>query len=264
MGARTRTRPAVYERHVRRAGGANLLQSTSYLLPAFLLAPVTWLFGPTASFNVAELLAPVLSGWCMFLAARRVCTFFPGQLAASLLWAFSPVLVGAEMFGHLNFTVLYFPPLVFCALHEIVTGSRSPVAAGILLGLLVAAQFFTGTEPLAITAVAVAFGCLVACVLAPRVAWGRRRRIGIALATAAAVSGALLAYPLDFFLAGPRHVVGEPWPLTSFYGENVLNVVSPARPGSGSSVLSAASGGTSVRAVRASPFSGSRCSSAWR
>ena len=223
-------------------GGANLLQSTSYLLPALLLAPVTWLFGPTASFNAAELLAPVLSGWCMFLAARRVCAFFPGQLAASLLWAFSPLLVEAEMFGHLNFTILYFPPLAFCALHELFTGSRSPVVAGILLGLLVVAQFFTGTEPLAITAVAIAFGCLVACALAPRLTWGRRRRIGLGLASAAAVAGVLLAYPLDFFLAGPRHVVGEPWPLTAFYGEHALDIVSPARPGSGSSVLSRVGG----------------------
>ncbi len=53
-------------------GGANLLESTSYLLPSFLLAPVTWLFGATVSFNAAETIAPVLSGWAMYLAAGRV------------------------------------------------------------------------------------------------------------------------------------------------------------------------------------------------
>jgi hypothetical protein len=209
-------------------GGANLLQSTSYLLPALVLSPVTVLFGPTAAFNVAAVAAPVLSGWCMFLAARRVSTFFPGQLLAALLWAFSPLLVQNEMFGHLNYTVLYFPPLLFCVLHELATGDGNPIAAGALGGLLVAAQFFTGTEPLALTALAAVVGSLVAIALSPRAALERWRRLLAGVGSGAVVALVLLGYPMVFLLTGPRHVVGQPWPGWSIYGQSARAVVTAA------------------------------------
>jgi len=215
-------------------GGANLLQSTSYLLPAFVLSPVTVAFGPTAALNVALVAGPVLSGWCMFLAARRVTSFFPGQLAAAVLWGFSPLLVSNEMFGHLNFTFLFFPPLLFCVLHELVTGTGRAAVAGGLGGLLVAAQFLTGTEALAITALVTVVGCVVAVALFPRAASAVRRRLLVGLGAAAAVCAVLLAYPVAFFLAGPRHVTGQPWPATSLFGEYVRAIVTaePVTPSS--------------------------------
>lgn len=209
-------------------GGINLLQSTSYMLPSFVLTPVTWLFGPTASFNLAETLAPVLSGWCMFAAVRRVSRRLAGQVVAALLWGFSPVMWGAQIYGHLNFAVLFFPPLVFALLFDLFAASRrSPQRIGIELGLLTVAEFFTGTEALAVTACAAVIGCVTAVVLAPRGAWEIRRRVVVAFGVAVALAGLLLAYPLWWLLAGPRHITGEPWPLTSWYGSGLGAIVRP-------------------------------------
>ena len=55
-----------------RFGGVNAMSNTSWMVPAAILAPVTELFGPVASFNVANLLAPVASGWAAFALAGHV------------------------------------------------------------------------------------------------------------------------------------------------------------------------------------------------
>src|SRR5664280_953243 len=46
-------------------GGVNLLSNTSEVGIGVALAPVTWLFGPVATLNVALALAPVLSAVAM-------------------------------------------------------------------------------------------------------------------------------------------------------------------------------------------------------
>lgn len=200
-------------------GGANLLQSTSYLLPAFLLAPVTWLFGATASFNVAETIAPILSGWCMYLATGRLSTRFVPRAVAALFYGCSPYLLDSEAFGHLNYDWLFFPPLLFLLCHEIVTGKHlRPSVAGLLLALAAVAQFFTGTEPLLISVTCGVVGLVVALAVAPRAAWRARRRIVTGFATALVAAGACLAYPLVFLLTGPRHVSGPPWPGINVFG----------------------------------------------
>ena len=52
-------------------GGINLLSNTSVLAIGVPLAPVTWLFGPVATLNVAQTLAPVLSALSTFWLLRR-------------------------------------------------------------------------------------------------------------------------------------------------------------------------------------------------
>jgi hypothetical protein len=194
-------------------GGANLLQSTSYLLQSFVLGPVTLLFGPTAAFNAAETIGPVISGWCMFVAARRVSGSWVGQAGAAVLWGFFPFVVGAEEFGHLNFSFLFFPPLLFVCLYDLCAAERrSPQWIGAWLGVLVAAQFLAGTELLALTAVAAVVGLAAALASNWRQAWERRRRIGVGLAVAAGVTLVLVAYPAWMLFEGPRHIVGPPWP----------------------------------------------------
>lgn len=200
-------------------GGANMLANTSWMLPSTVLAPITLGFGPIAAFNVAVTAAPALSGWSLFLAARRVTTFVPGQCLAALLYGFSPFLVWNDPYGHFNFTLLLFPPLAFLLLHDLlVTRRHRPVLVGLGLGLLVVAQFFTGTEYLAMSVVLGAVVLVAACLMAPREAWRHRWEIATGLGTAAGVSVALLAYPVWFAVAGPRHIVGAAWPGSAALG----------------------------------------------
>jgi hypothetical protein len=208
-------------------GGANLLDSTSYLLPSFVMAPLTWLSGPTVSFNVVETLAPVLSGWCMFIAARRVTRSWVAGAVAAVLWGFSPFIGSALEFGHLNFALLFFPPLVFVLVFDLVTTDRRPALLGVDLCLLSIAQFFSGTEPLAIFAIGALVAAIAAVAMAPRAFWRCRRRLALAGAVALVGTAVVLAYPVWFLLAGPRHIVGQPWPATPFLGARLSDTLNP-------------------------------------
>jgi hypothetical protein len=200
-------------------GGANMLTNASWMAGALFFAPVTWLFGPVATFNVAVTLAPVVSGYCFFLAVRRITHFVPGQVVAAALYGFSPLIVTSEPFGHFFQIFLFYPPLAFICLHELyVTRRRSPVRVGVALGLLTVVQFFTGTEVLVITVVMALVGSVLAAALARRQAWEHRRRILVGLGWAGAVAAPLLAYPAWFALAGPEHIVGAAWPGTTLSG----------------------------------------------
>ncbi len=209
-------------------GGANMLDNTSGIFPAILTAPITWLFGPIASFNVAATLAPVVSGWAFFAFARSVTNWLPGQLLGTALWAFSPFLIAGVVGGHFQITWLYFPPVAAWALHELFAGRRHPpLLAGTVLGLATVAQFFTGTEVLAMTVVIGTFGTLAALALSPREAWSHRRRIATGLAAAIALAAVLLAYPAWFALAGPRHIVGPVWADTPYFGSAPGGLLGP-------------------------------------
>jgi len=207
-------------------GGANMMVNTSWMVPALVLSPVTWLFGPIATFNVAALLGPVVSGWTFFLAARKISPRLAGPVLGSFLYAFSPFVVTNEPFGHINFTLLFFPPLLFLLLYDLVVDHRHrPTRVGVALGVLVVVQFFTSTELLAMVSLVAVVGAVAAVVLAPHAAWACRRDVGTALWIAAAIVVVALAYPVWFLVDGPRHVVGFPWPNSPAVGGPATSIV---------------------------------------
>lgn len=193
-------------------GGANMMVNTSWMLPSLVLAPITWLFGPIASFNVAATIAPAVSGWCFFLVVRKMTTFVPGQVLGGLLYGFSPFVLQNDPFGHLDFTLLFFAPLSALLLYDLlVSHDREPVHVGVLLGLVTVAEFFTSTEFLAMCVLMAIVAIVAASALAPRAAWAQRRAVAAAFATAGAVAAVCLAYPVWTILDGPRRIVGYPW-----------------------------------------------------
>jgi len=115
--------------------------------------------------------------------------------------------------------------------YRLATGRTAPGRGGIALGLLVFAQFLISTEVLAVTAVVGA----VALVAAPLWAPGRARAVWRSAAgaglVALGVAGALLAVPVWFAVAGPRHIAGSPWPGIQIEGNRLVDVVAPGRPG---------------------------------
>jgi len=212
-------------------GGANMLTNASWMAGAVALSPITVLFGPVASLNVAVTLAPVFSGWCFFLAVRRFTRFVPGQVVAAALYGFSPIIVDSEPYGHFFQIWLFYPPLAFLCLYDLFVSRRHrPVPLGIGLGLLTVVQFFVGTEVLVITVVMAAIGGVFGAALAPRQAWALRRRALAAFTATAATAVPFLAYPVWFALGGPAHIVGAAWPGTTLSGLPPLSLVQ-AGPG---------------------------------
>ena len=197
--------------------GIDLLSNTSVLAVGIVLAPVTWLFGPVATMNVASTLGPALSALAMFWLLRRWVRWTPAAFVGGLLFGFSPFLFVNIAGGHLMTTVLCVVPLIVGCLDDLlVRQTKSATRVGLVLGLLVTVQFFLSTEVLAIVAICavVGLGLLVVHAttsdlggIAHRAAYASR-----GLAVAAAVSIVLLAYPLWFAFDGPAHLSGLVWP----------------------------------------------------
>ena len=195
--------------------GVNLLGNTSELALGVVLAPVTWVFGPVASMNVALTLAPALSALAMFVLVRRWVAWAPAAFVAGLLYGFSPLVLVSLSDAHLMLGWAVVPPLVVACVDELLSGRRGPVAVGIVLGLLLVVQFFVGTEVLLLLGIA----GLLAGVLLLGYGLAHRdelqavgRRVATGLATAAATAVIVLAWPAWDALAGPGHTSGRVWP----------------------------------------------------
>ncbi len=115
--------------------GVNLLTNTSVLAVGVVLAPVTWLFGPVATLNVALTLAPALSALAMFVLLRRWVSWSPAAFIGGLFYGFSPFVLVSLTDAHLMLGLAVVPPLVVACLDEmLMRQARRPVPVGIGLG----------------------------------------------------------------------------------------------------------------------------------
>ena len=196
--------------------GINLLDDTSVVALGVVLAPVTWLWGPVASMNVALTLAPALSALAMFVLLRRWVSWSPAAFLGGLAYGFSPFVVTELALNQLNIAFLAVPPLVALVLADLlVTQRRAPWRNGLYLAGLVVVQFFVSTEVLVITVLASVVGVallLTGAAIIDRTSIGPRVRGAVtASAVAVGASVVVLAYPLWFLLAGPSHLTGPIW-----------------------------------------------------
>lgn len=213
--------------------GVNLLSNTSVLAVGLVLAPVTWLFGPVASLNLALTLAPVLSALAMFVLLRRWVSWTPAAFVGGLFYGFSPLVLVSLTNGYLMIGMAVVPPLVVACLDELLCRQRRPpVVTGVLLGVLVTLQFFIGTEALIIMAIGVVIGVALIVsfgVRAPRSLDGRLGHATVGLVAGGITAVVLLAYPTWFALAGPAHFSGQVWPgyKLGYYGSFIKDWVVP-------------------------------------
>ncbi len=198
-------------------GGVNLLSQTSVTGLSIPLAPITWIWGPVASLNVASTLAPALTALAAFAAIRRWAPWTPAAFLGGLLYGFSPFVLTSLEFAHLMTAALMVLPLLLIALDEILVRQRHQAwTSGALLGLLLFVQFFMSTELLVIVVLLAGVSILVlvgaALVANPDEVRRRAPHALTALAVGAGVSVVLLAWPAWFALAGPGHLSGAIWP----------------------------------------------------
>ncbi len=196
--------------------GINLLSNTSVLAIGIPLAPVTWIFGPVATLNVASTLVPALSALAAYWALRRFVPWGPAAFVGGLLYGFSPFVLSNLQFAHLMAVALPVLPLILVCLDEILVRQRfHPIVGGVALALLATVQFFLSTEILVLTVIMSVVG--TGLVLIYGLGWARaelRQRLGracVGLVTGGVVGVALLAYPTWFALAGPAHISGRIW-----------------------------------------------------
>jgi len=192
--------------------GVNLLANASSPLVGFVLAPVTWAFGPFVATTVALTLAPGLSAWACWLACRRFVRWEPACVVGGLLFGYSPFVVQNIDQGHLGLGLLVVPPLVVVVLHEILVRQKRPaVWCGLALGALLFAQFMISQEILTLTVLTAAVGVVVCALVAPRRAAAAFPFALRAFAVTAVTGAVTLAVPVWFMLDGPQHIRGSIW-----------------------------------------------------
>ncbi len=207
--------------------GVNLLTNTSVLLLGWLATPITLVWGPIASFNVLITLALPASATAGYFFARRWVAWGPAAFVAGLLYGFSPYEI-AQSAGHLNLTFMVFPPLVFLVLHELAVRQRGRAGRwGVVLGLLVTAQFFVSSEVLASTIVIGVVALVVAALFGRRQVRRRVRYFVVGAAWAAGTAAVLLAYPLWFALRGPGSIRGAIQLVPQGYRADLLGPLVP-------------------------------------
>ena len=198
-------------------GGFNLLSNTSVLAIGIPLAPVTWLFGPVATLNVASTLGPVFSALAAFWVLRRWAPWAPAAFFGGLLYGFSPYVLGSLVFAHLMATSLaVFPLMLACVDELLVRQRRRPELVGVALAALAVVEFFVSTELLVIAVIGMVIGVVLlvayrAVVDRPDLV-DRARRALPGVAVAVVLSVVVLAYPVWYALAGPAHLGGDIWP----------------------------------------------------
>ncbi len=215
--------------------GINLLSQTSVMGLSLPLVPVTWIWGPVASLNVASTLTPALTAFTAFVVVRRWAPWTPAAFVAGLLYGFSPFVLTSLEFAHLMTAALMVLPLILAVLDEILIRQRHRARwSGALLGVLAFVQFFMSTEVLAIVVAVAAVGLLVLVAYG----WLARREDLVsraphaarALAVGAAVGALLLAWPAWYALAGPAHLSGLVWPDIPISGFLPSSFVSAGNP----------------------------------
>jgi len=219
--------PALVTTAMNAPRGVNMMWNTTFLFPGTVLSPVTLLAGPQVTLTIVLTLGFAGSAASMFWVLRRWGGSTTAAALGGALYGFSPALLDAGA-GHYNFQFAVAPPLIIDALLRIVTGRglRSTVRTGVWLGLLTAAQLFTGEELLADTALA---GLLIVTMLAashPRAARERARAVASGLGASAAVVLLICGYPLWVQLYGPLHQHGT-WETLGTFTNHLSGFVTP-------------------------------------
>jgi hypothetical protein len=218
--------PALVTTAMNAPRGVNLMWNTSMLLPGLLLTPVTLLAGPQASLTVLLTAGFAGSAASLMRLLRRWGASLPAAALGGAVYGFSPALMNSGI-GHYNLQFAVAPPLIIDALLRIVTGRGSALRTGAWLGLLTAAQLFTGEELLAETALASLVLVAVLAVSYPRAARELVPGAVTGLAAASAVTLLICGHALWVQFAGPLTERGSPWQTTRF-ASSPADFVTPA------------------------------------
>jgi hypothetical protein len=206
--------------------GVNLLTNAGAVGLGVLFAPVTWLFGPVASFNAVETLSLAASAIGGYFFALRWVRWRPAAFIAGLLYGFSPYEIAQT--GHINLTFVVLPPLIFLMVHEIVVRQSWPARrAGIVLALLCVLQFFVSSELLFDTVIVGAVGVIVTVAFGRRLIRDKVTYAWRAIAWAVGTGAVLLSYPIAFSLAGPAHISGMIQLVPQGYRADLFGLVVP-------------------------------------
>jgi uncharacterized membrane protein len=203
--------------------GINLAGATATPFLAFILAPVTALWGPIVSLNVAMILAPVTTAWGGYWLCRYISKSSWAGLIGGGTFGFSSYEI-AQSSGHLHLTMAFCVPLAALSVLRCVDGAISRRRAGFELTLILLVQFYISTEVFFTSVVLGIAAMILAWVLADR---AQRRRVvgaGIAVGSALAVTLLISIWYVHAELNAPEYAKDLGF---LFYSTDVLSLLVP-------------------------------------
>jgi hypothetical protein len=204
--------------------GVNLVWTTTVPGLALLFTPLTALFGPAASYNVAAMLAPAVSAFTAYLLCRHLTRSLWAALVGGYLFGFSSYVLGQEE-GHLHMTAVFLLPLMALTVVRYLRGEIGGRGVAWRLGVLYGLQFWLSTELLLTASLALVVSSVLAYWLLP--ATRPRLRAGLRPLLAAAGIALLVAAPLVYYAV--TGFQGESVNLPSLFDGDILNFLLPTR-----------------------------------
>jgi hypothetical protein len=208
--------------------GFNLTWSTTIPAISLAFAPVTFIFGPIVSYNIAALLAPALSAWSAFILCRWLTDNFAASVVGGFIYGFSPYELAHVWAGHLSLTVTFVPPLCLLLFGRLLEQTLTDAGFVVNLAALLVAQCLISNE---VFATMTLLGGL-AWVIGYRVLDAARRRALLATLSpviAAYLLACMMLSPFFYFAlangAAPCHPLFPP----SFFSADLLEFVVPSQ-----------------------------------
>ena len=208
--------------------GFNLMWQTWIPAIGIVLWPVTAIWGPLVTWNVAMTAAPALGAVFAFFAVRRFVPSTVAAAAGALVYGFSPFVL-AQMLGHAHMVLsVITPPLALLLLDELVIRRRMrPLTLALLIAGLGILQFFIAeevfvTELIAAGVVVVVLGFMDRAQARPALAYGWR-----VLRVAVPIVAVVIAVPAAVQFLGPNHISGPPIHSPDIYLTDPFNLILP-------------------------------------
>ncbi len=205
--------------------GVNVAQGAMIPTAAIIMAPITALVGPIASYNILSILSPVLSAFTGYLLCRRIVKRELPAVAGGYLFGFSAYEF-AQLTGHLNLTLIFLIPVMVHVALRRVNGEISRRAYLIGMALLLVLQAGLSTELLADSVMLGAIALVSARFLVPA---ARRSQIDALLAetVGAGLIAAVIASPFIYYALFSGSFPKGPEGIADTYGLDLLNPFFP-------------------------------------
>lgn len=196
--------------------------------PAGVLAwPVTSLWGPVAAYNVLVAVAIASSAWAVYLAVCRWVVHRAAAFVAGLAFAISPYLFGQTL-GHLALIAVPLVPLTLLWVDStVIRSQRSTRTGGVVLGLLLAGQFFISEEVFSSLLLMLLVGSIWILIFYPRAARAQLSRCARLAAWGAVPLVVLAGAPVLWQLLAPGAIHG-PTMLPGQFSGRLLGFVVPS------------------------------------
>ncbi|HEX4519785.1 MAG TPA: hypothetical protein VH063_09420 [Gaiellaceae bacterium] len=181
--------------------GINLVWATSVPGLSLLFAPVTAIFGPAVSYNLAAMLVPAVSAWTAYLLCRHLTQSLWASLVGGYLFGFSSYMLGQEQ-GHLHMTAVFLLPLIALVTIRYLQGELSGRGVAWRLGLLFGLEVWLSTEVVVTAALVLGLSLALSYWILPQTRSrlrGSLRPLLEAVGVAALVAAPLLVYAVIGF-----------------------------------------------------------------